>query len=93
MERVSGYLSETKPLSDESRGHEVVRYEVGDICYLPLQDIYAELVAITVKDGGSVFQFGVPKEGYLTFRAWCVRNPHKVKVLVSGYQMPTRDYI
>lgn len=85
MERVSGLLSDIKPLTPERERCEVIRYRVGDIVYLPLQKLYAKVDAIkpSGRDGHCVFNLAVPTSNVL--QRWGRRNPDKVKRLVIGH--------
>lgn len=85
MRRVSGVLTETKPLAKEPEagGREVIRFRKGDIVLI--HGHYAQIDGFFKNRRGNIcLRLGLPKDP-AAFSRWAARNPDKVKRLESGH--------
>lgn len=85
MERVSGLVSETKPLeAGHPGGVEVISYSPGDI--VRCNGFYAVIIDLfTNHAGNKCLRLGAPMNGKtaMELQRWGRANPHWVKVLES----------
>lgn len=89
MKRVSGLLSETKPLEKgDPGGKEVISYRKGDV--IKIHGYYAVVTGLfTNYSANRCLQLGVPLDAKeaLELQRWGKANPHRVKILESGHHI------
>ena len=89
MYRVSGLLSETKPLeAGDPGGQEVISFRKGDV--VKCQGHYVVITGMFMNHAGNrCLELGVPLEAKkaLELQRWGLSNPHRVKLLESGHHI------